>query len=235
MKPRFFVETISAGALNAGQIHHITNVLRLRAGDTLTLCDGKGMEADAEITGKTNHSEFLTVYETVQNQSEPALSVSLFAAVSKGERMDYTVQKAVELGVVSIIPFLSSRCVAKTGKTARWRKIAESAAAQAGRGMIPAIEEPVPFYEAVLKAAQFPLALFCYELNTELSLRQALHGTVPASAAVMTGPEGGFTSDEAKIAAEKLTAVSLGPRILRCETAPVAVLSSLLFWSGGLE
>ena len=235
MNPRFFVETIEDNALSREQTHHIRRVLRLRVGEYITLCNGKGDQAQAEITAVGDSAVALRVGKIERNEAEPSLAVTLYIALAKGERIDYAVQKSVELGAAAIVPFVSARCIGVGGgKPARWRRIAESAAAQAGRGVVPPVQEPVSFDRAIALAATAPLSFFCYELPTGLPLRQALPHNIPESAAIVTGPEGGFAPEEAALAAAKLQTVTLGRRILRCETAPVAALAALMFWSGNL-
>ena len=149
---------------------------------------------------------------------------------------DELVKKAVELGVYEIIPFSSSRCVVKLDgksaakKTERWQKIAHSAAKQSGRGIIPQVREPIPFGELIKKADDFDLSLICYECEEDNSLKSVLSANKFKNACIVVGPEGGFDRVEVDRALENgFTSVSLGKRILRCETAPGCAICAMLY------
>jgi len=233
MSHRFFVDADFDGALYGEDAHHAVRVLRLRVGERVVVCDGCKREANAVITVIEARAVYLDVGVWRDNLAEPPFDMAVYIAVAKGERMDYAVQKCVELGVTSIVPFVSRRCVAKaegSSKTERWRKIAKQAASQAGRGIIPTVSAPLDFESAVTQAAKSELALFCYEMPLDKTLKHALPQEMPRSIAIVCGPEGGFSEDEAEKAMQSLTAVTLGARILRCETAPVAVLASITLY-----
>ena len=163
-------------------------------------------------------------------------------AFAKAEKLEHVVQKATELGAGEIVAFPSSRCVAKpddkalSKKLERWQKIAASAAEQSGRGRIPQVRALGSFREAVLEASGCDLALFLYENEKTLSLRDCLNTGGYRSVSIMTGPEGGFSEEEVALAAEiNMKICSLGPRILRCETAPLCALTAVLYASGALD
>ena len=150
-------------------------------------------------------------------------------------------QKAVELGVSAIVPFVSERCVSRPEekslrrKAERWRKIAAEAAKQCGRGRIPDVRDVVTYAQAVAEAGQAETALFFYECERETPLRGAIGGRMLTDVSLMIGPEGGFAPREAEQAqAGGLTSVSLGKRILRCETAPLVALAAVMYESGNL-
>ena len=160
-------------------------------------------------------------------------------AYAKSDKLEHVAQKATELGAAEIIAFPSKRCVstpdvgALTKKLARWNKIAASAAAQSGRGRIPAVTAAASFDAAVAQAAQAELPVLFYENEQRRTFREAIGDATFASAALMTGPEGGFTSEEIQTAQQAgLQICTLGPRILRCETAPLCALSALLYATG---
>ena len=215
---------------------HVARVLRLRTGDALTVCDGAGGDYPSEIISLQGGLVTVRAGARIENQAEPRLFASLLLGIAKGDRMDYALQKAVEAGAGEIRPFVSARCIAKPkeNKHVRWQRIVQEAAAQSGRGRIPIVHLPVPLTEALAAADHCDARLFCYEDESQTSLRQALETMSPfASAALVTGPEGGFSPEEAQTAARQgYRAVSLGRRILRCETAPVAALSALLYHAG---
>ncbi|HCE62410.1 MAG TPA: hypothetical protein DEQ85_05475 [Clostridiales bacterium] len=154
----------------------------------------------------------------------------------------YAAQKATELGAGEIVAFPSSRCVARLDektlakKLERWQKIAASAAEQSGRGRIPQVRAVRSFREAVLEAAERELALFPYENEKTQSLRACLSAGEYQSVSIMTGPEGGFSEDEVAFAGQNgMKICSLGPRILRCETAPLCALTAVLYAAGALD
>ena len=166
----------------------------------------------------------------------------ILAGLPKGsDKADYILQKCTEAGASEIYFFASSRCVARIHgdadkKVARWQRIAEEAAKQSGRGVIPTVGFLPDLAEAFNKANTTALPLFMYETGERETLRDAVEsaGSI-ASAAILTGPEGGFEPFEAELARiMKLHICSMGPRIFRCETAPVAALSALMYATGNM-
>ena len=160
-------------------------------------------------------------------------------ALPKGDKMEFIVQKAVELGVSRIVPYLSKNCVSRPDKTEkkveRWRKIAAEAAKQCGRGRLPEVAAVVSVAQAIAQAAESETALFFYENEKPTGLHDALAGGVKDTVSLMVGPEGGFDPAEAKAAVDAgLQSVSLGTRILRCETAPIAALAAVLYAGGNM-
>lgn len=205
---------------------HIFSALRMRENDRLILCDGNGLEALCALTAGRE----AVVLETYASQGEPAAATHLYPSLSKGERFEWMLQKAAELGVVSITPVLSKRCV--TGlpsgeKLTRYRRILRSASEQSGRGSVPILRNPLPFEDAIEAAPG--LRLFCYEEERTATLKAALAENA-AELSVLTGPEGGYTPEEAALAGQcGWKPVSLGNTILRCETAPLMVLAAVRY------
>ena len=243
--PRFFVP---AEALNGkfavlpGAAAAHVKVLRLRQGDDVTLCTGDGKEHCCVISDLSPDQVSLVVRETVPSVSEPNLSCTLYVAFLKADKLEHVLQKATELGVSRLVVFLSSRCVSRPDdaslrkKLERWRKIAAAAAEQSGRGRIPEVDVAASYDDAIRQAAQAKLPVFLYENEERLALRSVLGGSAPESVSLVTGPEGGFSEDEVSAAkCAGLLICSLGPRILRCETAPLCALSAVMFASGGLD
>jgi len=256
---RFFAAPpdISGGAiqLSADDAVHIRS-LRLRPSELFVVCDGEGSDYICRL-GESG-SAVAEIVEKRPSEGEPSIACSVYIALAKGDRLDYAVQKSVELGANEIILFPSARCVAIPGdvsnKTARLRRIALETAKQCGRGRVPNVEALGSLAEAIGRAAGAGLALFLYECEVKLSLKQALEGydalsqiadPNPADAvreshsrvtvSIMTGPEGGFEPFEAELAkAAGMLTVTLGSRILRCETAPAAALAALMFHTGNL-
>lgn len=242
---RFFVsaEQISGSTavITGSDASHITRVLRKEPGDILTLCDGAGRDFECRITRAGLEKIELEILSCHNCANEPDIKISLFVALSKGDKTEYVIQKCVELGVFEIYTFTSSRCVIRltekdiARKTVRWRRIAYEAAKQCGRGIIPEVHETVSFKDMTGKALSCENALFFYEGETERTLKQALDTRRGDSIAVVIGPEGGFSLDEAGYAKEYgLIPVTLGKRILRCETAPVCAISAIMFHTDNL-
>ena len=243
--PRFFVP---AEALNGkfavltGQTAAHVKVLRLKQGDEATLCTGDGKEHRCVISDLSPGQVSLVVSETVPSVSEPKLRCTLFVAFLKADKLEHVLQKATELGVSRVVIFLSSRCISRPNEASlrnkldRWRKIAAAAAEQSGRGLIPEVDVAAGYDDALRQAAQAKLPVFLYENEGHLALRSAIRDGVPGTVSVVTGPEGGFSEEEVAAAVKAgLQICSLGPRILRCETAPLCALSALMFASGALD
>lgn len=215
-------------------------VLRLKAGETVLVCDGQGTECLCEVTDAGEMK--LNVLKRRESTSEAAVRVSVYMAFPKADKLEHVIQKATELGATEIVAFPSSRCVSRPDekslakKLELWQKIAASAAEQSGRGRIPSVLTVNSYREAVERAARSELPLFPYENERTVSLRAAIGPAQFRTAAIMTGPEGGFSEDEVRLAEEAgMKICSLGPRILRCETAPLCALSAVLYAAGALE
>ncbi|MBQ6848619.1 MAG: 16S rRNA (uracil(1498)-N(3))-methyltransferase [Clostridia bacterium] len=240
--PRFFIdynpEVGGAAIIEGGDARHIAGALRMTAGESLTLCDGKGTDYACTITAVEKERVTLSVDAATPTTAEPTLAVTLYMGLPKGDKMELIIQKCVELGITAIVPVAMSRCIVKLDgkdaakKQARWQKIADEAAGQSGRGILPTVEAPITWKQALSRFV-VENTLLCYEGGG------APIGTLvsPADTAVslVVGPEGGF--DPAEV--EAVTAVggriaTLGPRILRCETAPIAALAVLMEKSGNM-
>ncbi len=232
--PRFFVESLGEDiVLLAGETgRHIAGSLRCRPGDPLELCDGRGTDADAvirEIAGDTVTAE---IRERRPCRSELPCRVTLYQALPKGDKLELIVQKAVELGAAAIVPVLTSRCISRPDskgmakKRERLMKIAYEAAGQSGRGILPEVRPLIPFREALAEMAGSPCPILFYE-KARRPLGEAL-AERPREIAVLIGAEGGFSPQEAAEAKEAgLWLCTMGPRILRCETAPLYALSAI--------
>ncbi len=239
--PRFFVDSLAPTTVITGEdARHITKSLRMRAGETLTLCDGRGSEAEATIASLSDDAVSLRTEGFHPSESEPTTKASLYLAVSKGDKLELVVQKAVELGVCEIVLLLTSRCISRPKgadgekKVARLQRIAREAAGQSGRGTIPTVRGILSFSQALDEMKQFPLAFTLYEGECA-PLRSQLPAK-PCRIALLIGSEGGFSPEEvAEARGRGVLPASLGPRILRCETAPIAALSALLFAMGDLD
>ena len=214
--------------------HYVASVLRMRIGEEFIIVGGDGKEAVVKVNSIDKNSVSVEALEVRDNESEPAKFITLYQSVSKGERMDLTIQKSVELGVSRIVPVWSERCIARSDKASkidRWQKIALEAARQSGRGIVPEVQEPMNYKDALKNASEnCDLVLFPWEEAQGLTLKGALEGKQYESVGIFIGPEGGFSEEEADKAKENgAIPVTLGKRILRTETAGPAVLSMLLF------
>lgn len=235
---KFFVNTRDVDqneiVLFGNNAKHISFSLRMTPGERIVVCDGQGNDCLCEISRITSESVFANVLERTKCKAEPPYKAVLYQAIAKGEKMDYIIQKAVEFGVYKIVPFESSRCIAKLRegaaekKRARWQRIAEEAAKQCGRGIIPHIDVPVSFKEALDEAMHSDGVTFmCYESEEKKSLGEIERVD---NYSFFIGPEGGFSPDEAEAARSAgISSVSLGKRILRCESASGFVLACLSF------
>jgi 16S rRNA (uracil1498-N3)-methyltransferase len=231
--PRIHVDAeLNAGGdvvLPEGPARHVARVLRLGEGAPLVLFDGHGIEAWAVLVEATRKRVVARVEALHEGRGESPLAVHLGQAISKGDRMDYAIQKAVELGVAAITPLYTEhgdvrlKGEREAKKLAHWQAVAASACEQCGRASVPPVHPPV--------------ALADWLAAREETLRLVLHPGTPgaldrrdevASAALLIGPEGGLSDAEVEAAtAANFAALTLGPRVLRTETAPVVALSLL--------
>lgn len=239
--PRFFVtkEDISENSIiiHGDDAFHIARALRMAVGDEITVADMQGNEHACRLTKIRDEACECEILETKIGKTESPVDITLYMAYPKGDKLEVIIQKAVELGAVKIVPFESSRCVKRPKadkaekQNARLNKIAEEAAKQCGRSRLPIVSSPISFSAMVSEAKTADLSLFCYEGDGTIRLSDALSEKEnPKTVSVVVGCEGGFSIEEAKAAVDAgLRAVNLGPRILRCETAPTAVLSVISY------
>ena len=238
---RFFVdpETLTSDSLIlTGENAQHAKVLRLRQGENVLVCDGAGQECLCEISESSGTQWALEVLERRSPQSEAAVAVSVYMAFPKADKLEHVIQKATELGAREIIAFPSARCVSRPDdkslkkKLERWQKIAQSAAEQSGRGIVPKVLTLPSYAEALARAAQADKALLFYENEQALTLKMALAGEY-ATVSLLTGPEGGLEEGEVTQARQAgLQVCTLGKRILRCETAPLCALSAVMYDAG---
>lgn len=244
---RFFLkrENIAAGrATIAGpELEHMRRVLRLTVGDAVTLFDDAGFEHEAVIGSLNSERGELEISRSYQAGRESPLALTLALALTKGEKMDIVIEKATELGVQRIQPFTSSFTVPRLdgkkifSRTERWQKIALSAAKQCGRTQVPEILPLCDFDQMIAGAGADQLRLLFWEKETARTLRQVHEANGSAnSILVAVGAEGGLSDGEAQLAvARGFHTVQLGKRILRAETAAVAVLALTQFLWGDLS
>jgi 16S rRNA (uracil1498-N3)-methyltransferase len=231
---RVYVEKeLAAGkrcSLEGSAANHIMRVLRLENGDALTLFDGRGGEYGARIAGFSRDSVQAEVQEHRNVERESKLSLTLAQGISRGERMDWVMQKATELGVTRIIPVITERTVVKLDerqsarKQQHWRAIVIAACEQSGRNRVPEVAAPCAFHEVLRLGDGTGKKLLLSPAGSLNAHDLALSG--PAT--VLVGPEGGLSQDEQDLAiAAGFVQVRMGPRVLRTETAAVAALTIL--------
>ncbi len=222
------------------EVNHIRNVMRLKPGEEISVSiGGDGKEYRYGIESYTEDSVLCRLRFVKDKEVELPVKVLLFQGLPKADKMDLIVQKAVELGAAEIIPVSMERCVVKLDagkaakKTARWQTIAESAASQSRRSIIPRVLAPMSMREAVEYAKeQTEVRVIPYELQEDDgSVKQYLESLKEGqSVSIFIGPEGGFTPAEVELAKEAgIRPISLGRRILRTETAGLAILSWLIY------
>lgn len=220
----------------SGENEAHAKVLRLKAGEEVLLCDGQGREA---LCCVTDNEMTLEVLERRDSKTEPAVSVSVYMAFPKADKLEHVIQKATELGAAEIVAFPTARCVSRPDekslkkKLERWQKIAASAAEQSGRGRIPQVVVLGSYKEALSRAAESKCAILLYENERATTLKMALEAEPLTTVSILSGPEGGLEEKEVEQAKDAgLQICTLGSRILRCETAPLCALSAVMYSAG---
>ena len=244
---RFFVSAQQVSgdflSLEENDAQHISRVLRMRPGEEITVCCDNGCQYQCVLEQVDKANVTARILSASPFDNEPSAFVTVYAGLSKGDRFDYLIQKAVECGASHIVPFVSQYCVVKVEekdrpkKQQRYARIALEASKQCQRSRPVTVGDIVSYREALAMAKEAACALFLYEKENRQSLSQVLRehqngGTF----SVLTGPEGGFSEKEAALALEAgLSCVSIGPRILRCETAPVAAVCAIMYQTGNFD
>jgi 16S rRNA (uracil1498-N3)-methyltransferase len=237
--PRFFISPDQVSGplitISGEDVRHIGAVLRMKTGDELLLCDGKGTEYAAKITVIDRREIKAEITSTSQREIRRPF-VTLGQGLPKSDKMDWIVQKATELGVAEIVPLVTERTIVKVKdeekRISRWQKICREAAMQCSRPDIPAVGHIVSFHDFIHTPAPGPstLLLLPWEEGTTPIKDVLKRNPDVENIVVLIGPEGGFSSSEASLAQENgYHLVSLGPNILRTETAAIAVLSMILY------
>ena len=248
---RFFVDTRQINPVQNQiiiineDVKHISKVLRLREKDTVEICDGANMEYICKIQSVGKDNIKLSITEKKQSISEPPIKVMLYHGIPKGNKMDLIIQKTVELGVTEILPVEMKRTVVqfsggrdKQNKVERWQKIALEAAKQSKRGIIPTVHFPVSFDDALEHSERNQLNIMPYENEDKKGFKdviKSLNSDNIDKVGIWIGPEGGLDEKEVIKASENGTyTITLGPRILRTETAGLTVLSLMMYELGDL-
>lgn len=238
----FFVEPQCVGEeeirITGSDVNHIKNVLRMTNGEELLISDGQGKDYCCIITNLSDDEIVAKITEENAERTELSSKFVLFQGLPKSDKMELIVQKAVELGAYEIVPFKAKRCVVKLddkkadSKIKRWQSISESAAKQSKRGIIPNVHEVMNFKDAVEYAKTFDISVIPYENFKDMTAtREVMDKIGPdMKVGIFIGPEGGFDSEEVDYAFQNgIHPISLGKRILRTETAGLAILSVLMF------
>lgn len=240
---RFFIDEplTDIVTIQGEDAHHITNVLRYKVGQSLIVVDDSGKIAQTEITSINQNQVVVKITEYLEANTEAAIEVTLAQCLPKSDKMDFIVQKAVELGVSNICPLVSENCVVKydaakkEARQKKWQKIANEAAKQCGRTILPTVEPIVSFKNLFLELDSNIEILMCYEGQADCSLKTLLTTTTASKFLIIIGPEGGFSPAEVQLCMEKdVKVVTMGPRILRTETASLAAVSLVMYQNGDL-
>ena len=215
--------------------NHIKNVLRMNIGDKIQICDKKTGESYlAEIHSIDKEKVNCTIIKELDN-NEPFLNITIFQGIPKADKMDYIVQKSTELGAKKIVPVEMKYCVAKLNnpekKIERWRKIAEASAKQCKRNIIPKIESAIDIRELIDEIKDYDLTIVAFENEKEHTLKSILDNNKDIkSIAIIIGPEGGISPEEIELFMKNNVKIaSLGNRILRTETAAIAILAMIMY------
>ncbi len=244
--PKFFItnQNIQNEQINiiGKDVNHLKNVLRKKVGEELVICDSQNSNNFlCEIIKIEENSIKCKIIKKLETNTEPNIKVTILQGLPKAEKMEWVIQKAVELGVYDITPIQMTRCIVKltekekTKKIQRWQKIAEVAAKQSGRDKIPQINEILSFKNICHLDTKYDIVIVAYENETENTLKQVLENlkTKPTSnlkIAILIGPEGGITKEEIQILKQKgAKIVTLGNRILRTETVALNILSIIMY------
>ena len=239
---QFFVEDTQVGertvTIEGSDVNHIKNVLRMKHGERVRISSTSGKNYFGRIAEFSGETVLVALAEECAPDTELPSRIYLFQGLPKSDKMELIIQKAVELGAYEIIPVAMKNCVVKldekkaAAKTARWQEIAKSAAKQSKRSIIPKVEHPVSYQEALAAAAELDVVLVPYENERGMAAaREVMEAIVPGqSVGIFIGPEGGFSDGEIELAREHdMRLISLGGRILRTETAGLATLSVLMY------
>jgi 16S rRNA (uracil1498-N3)-methyltransferase len=228
--PRLFIERDLDGtslALDEAEAHYLSHVLRLERGDTLVVFNGRGAEREASVSAVQRRGATLALHDAREPKAESPLDLTLVQALPKSDAMDLIVQKVTELGVRALVPVYTEFSVVKLDaerserRLDHWRKIARSACEQCGRHAPPRIEAPAPLF-AALEALPAPSQRLALEPSAESGLAE--HAAPADGLVVAVGPEGGFAgADWRRLDGAGFVRVTLGPRVLRAETAAIAV------------
>lgn len=239
---RFFVDNLSGASDNiiitGSDVNHIKNVLRLKIGEHIMISDGSGTDYECSISDIGSDMVTADIEDVFKNAAELPVKITLFQGMPKSDKLELIIQKAVELGVYEIVPVITKRTVVKIDdkkvdkKLDRYNGIAESAGKQSGRGIVPVVKPFISFKQALEYAKTLDMNLIPYEeargMEYSREVIKDIHGK--KSLGIFIGPEGGFAKEEVDMALDMgAKCITLGNRILRTETAGLAILSIIMF------
>ena len=247
--PRFFIENIDRMpgeeiTISGQDAVHISKSLRMRAGESLTVCGGLGFDMLCEITGIYGDTVELKVMERLATESEPSVRITLYQGLPKGDKLEWIIEKTIELGVNEIIPVLMQRSVSRPDaksaakKQERYQKQAVSAAKQCGRGIIPTVLPMMGFSAMLERLKNHQAVIFFYECGGQplSSVVSRIKQESATDIAIVIGPEGGFDPAEAQALQQSgAFTATLGKRILRTETAPIAAIAAIMYATGNMD
>jgi 16S rRNA (uracil1498-N3)-methyltransferase len=240
---RFFLGTPLATEMfiHGQDAHHISRVLRLQVGDTIVVVAPDGQAATAQIKDLAIDQVTLFLQEAIIEQKEAPVNVYLAQGLPKNDKMDYIVQKAVELGVKAVYPIQMEHSVVqydstkKNARRERWQKLSVEAAKQCGRALVPTVEPIQSLAELLAGLPEQVVLIMLYEGQATQGLKQVLAEKPAASYLLLVGPEGGFSAKEVALCQEQgACIVTIGPRILRTETASLAGVAMIMYEYGDL-
>lgn len=241
---RFFIKEPMRDELEivGDDAHHIMRVLRAAIGQELIVADHERKVAKMRIVAFSDHAVRLKRIEDLDDDTEPPIEVTLAQCLPKSDKMDFIVQKAVELGVRRIFPVISENCVVKydaakqLARVKKWQRIADEASKQCGRTVVPEVRPIITLNALLREIDETTEVMMCYEKNAEWSVKEALERSEANQFMILIGPEGGFSPREAKLCGDfGVKTVSMGPRILRTETAALAAVSLVMYQKGDLN
>lgn len=228
--------------IEGSDYNHIKNVLRLKTGEKIDICDESQVRYNVEIESFSDKNVICKIESVDEKTTESPINITLFQGLPKGDKLDLIIQKTTEMGVNTIIPVQMSRSIAKIDdknqekKLERWNKISLEASKQCGRQRVPSIEKAINFKNIIENISKYDIVLLPYENEKTVTIKKALKsigdsGKSFKNIAVIIGPEGGFSEEEIKtiLMLENVHIVSLGPRILRTETAGIATLAMIMY------
>jgi 16S rRNA (uracil1498-N3)-methyltransferase len=229
--------------LSAEQAHQVCHVLRLKAGDAIVVLDGAGTEYDVKLTSASGREVAGQIVNRRKAAGEPSVEIVLFQSLLARDKFEWVLQKGTEVGASRFVPVQTERTLLRARqidakKIVRWQRIITEAAEQSHRGRIPEIEPAVTFTQALSQLVQFERTIIAATSGQAKALTEALaaEGKPFASVALLIGPEGGFSDEEsAQACAAGAVPITLGPRILRTETAAIVTAALVLYQLGQME
>lgn len=219
-------------------VKHIKDVLRYNIGDEISLCDEEGYKYNGKILSFSKDSVEVNILEKLETTSESKLNITLYQGLPKADKLEFIIQKCTELGVNEVVPVITDRVIVKLDekstpkKVERWNKIALEAAKQSGRQKVPVVQNPIKLKNSIENISKYDIVILPYECEKEVTLKKILKSLDKGlkNIAIVIGPEGGFSEEDLKVLdLPNVKKVTLGPRILRTETAGLATISATIY------